>query len=110
MHPLVRDLYRRFLHVGRDYPQGLAFVRAKAREGFMLNAALSSEADVLHAVNTGRWWVKEMVGVIQFKKYRAMRQRYGGDGARVSAETLELEADRAIVEARRRAGKGAPGH
>jgi hypothetical protein len=28
---LVRDLYRRLLLVGRDYPRGLAFVRARAK-------------------------------------------------------------------------------
>ncbi len=27
MHPLVRDLYKRALLVGRDYPGGLASVR-----------------------------------------------------------------------------------
>jgi len=29
MHPLVRDLYKRFLLVGRDYPLGLNYVREK---------------------------------------------------------------------------------
>ena len=33
MHPLVRDLYKRFLIVGRDYPQGLPYVRAKVTSG-----------------------------------------------------------------------------
>lgn len=96
MHPLVRDLYKRFLHVGKDYPQGLAFVRAKAKEGFALNATLTTDAEILKAVNEGRWWVKEMVGVIQFKKYRAMRQRYGEGGAGVSAEALERAAAQAL--------------
>lgn len=89
MHPLVRDLYRRLLHVGKDYPQGLSFVREKAKQGIFMNASLTSDADILHAVNQGRWWAKEMVGVIQFKKYRAMRQRYGGADGGVSPEALE---------------------
>ena len=98
MHPLVRDLYKRFIHVGKDYPQGLTFVRAKAKEGFFLNAALTEDADILLAVNQGRWWVKEMIGVVQFKKYRAMRQRYGDGGAGVSAEALERAAAEALAK------------
>jgi hypothetical protein len=31
MHRLVRDLYQRFLTVGRDYPLGLPYVREKVR-------------------------------------------------------------------------------
>jgi hypothetical protein len=33
MHPLVRDLYKRFLVVGRNYPhpQGITYVREKVR-------------------------------------------------------------------------------
>lgn len=76
MHPLVRDLYRRFLWAGRDYPRGLPFVRARAKTAFFRNASLTGE-DIFFAVAKGRWWVKEMVGVIQLRKYRAMRSRYG---------------------------------
>ena len=97
MHVLVRDLYKRFIYTGRDYPQGLSFVRQKVKQGFYNNASLKSDSEILLAVNQGRWWVKEMIGVIQFKKYRAMRQRYGGSGATVSADTLERAADRALA-------------
>ena len=27
MHPLVRDLYKRAMYVGRDYPMGIDYVR-----------------------------------------------------------------------------------
>ena len=96
MHPLVRDLYKRFMHVGRDYPQGLSVVREKAKIGFMKKAHLREESEILFAVNEGRWWVKEMIGVIQFKKYRALRQRYGGGGGNTTAEELERIAERAL--------------
>ena len=77
MHPLVRDLYKRILLVGRDYPKGLGFVREKARAEFSKHAALTDEVDIKRAINYGRYMVKEMQGVIQLKKYRAMRKRYG---------------------------------
>ena len=31
MHPLVRDLYKKLLTVGRDYPAGLDHVRDRAK-------------------------------------------------------------------------------
>jgi len=85
MHRAVRDLYKRFLWVGRDYPLGLAFVRDKAKAAILNNRHLTSERDILTAVARGRWWVKELIGVVQLRKYRAMRQRYSagssGDAA-----------------------------
>jgi hypothetical protein len=78
MHPLVRDLYRRFLVVGRDYPLGLPYVRGKAKEAIQRNRSVTDEDELMRAVYKGRWWVKELVGVIQLKKYRAMRRSYGG--------------------------------
>lgn len=34
---MVRDLYKRLLLVGRDYPKGLDYVRARAKEAFLKN-------------------------------------------------------------------------
>ena len=89
MHPLVRDLYRRLLWVGRDYPKGLPFVRCKAKEGFRANAALTEERELLTAVHRGRWWVKELEGVVQLRKYRAMRRVYGGGPGDTAEDRLE---------------------
>jgi len=97
---LVRDLYRRFLFVGRDYPRGLDFVRARAKAAFFANARLEDDEAVLRAVAKGRWWVKELVGVVQLGKYRAMRARYGDTGAGADAR-VEQRWDE---EARRSGG------
>lgn len=78
MHPLVRDLYKRFLVVGRDYPGGMALVRAKAKEGILKNRLLTTELEIKRAVARGRWMVRELQGVVQLKKYREMRSRYNG--------------------------------
>lgn len=74
---LVRDLYRRFLLVGKDYPRGLPFVRERAKAAILQNASLTNEDEVMRAIAKGRWWVKEMIGVIQLKKYRTLRRTYG---------------------------------
>ena len=35
---------------------------------------------IMAAVARGRYFLKEMVGVIQLKKYRALKERYGDEG------------------------------
>jgi hypothetical protein len=77
MHRHVRNLYKRFLIVGRDYPGGLSTVREKAKAAFLANAGLDEER-VLYAVATGRRVVQDLAGVTQLAKYRAMRKRYPG--------------------------------
>ncbi len=52
----------------------------QARAAFLQNANLATEDELMRAVYKGRWWVKEMVGVIQLKKYRALRKRYNNEG------------------------------
>lgn len=79
MHPLVRDLYKRVLLVGRDYPLGLSYVREKARAEFAAKSRITDELELKKAVRDGRWRVKEMVAVIQLRKYRRLKQSYGGD-------------------------------
>jgi hypothetical protein len=104
MHPLVRDLYKRALIVGRDYPLGLDYVRRTwkpalrnpencpscyDKEG---SAIISSQCErELHkAVGKGRYMIREMIGVIQLKKYRAMKQRY--DDADKASDYVDLLA------------------
>jgi hypothetical protein len=111
MHPLVRDLYKRALHVGQDYPhpEGMAYVRR------IWKAAIQNEKNCpacypistsrLHtpecqkelkqAVARGRHMVREMIGVIQLKKYRTMKARYSSENQQ---QTLEQAMD--TLEAR----------
>lgn len=46
MHPLVRDLFKRFLYVGRDYPLPPPYVRDKAREAILKNKDLTDPREV----------------------------------------------------------------
>lgn len=95
MHPLVRDLYKRVIIVGRDYPTGWPHVQAVWKRALRESdncpswyptstnhdgkVAACDEEELLHAVNRGRLAVKEMIGVIQLKKYRSIKQRYDND-------------------------------
>ena len=74
MHPLVRDLYKRVLHVGRDYPTGLSHVRDVWKRAmrdpsncptcYVDPTSAQCQEEMYHAVNRGRFMVKEMIGVI----------------------------------------------
>jgi hypothetical protein len=102
MHPLVRDLYKRALLVGRDYPLGLEYVRRTWKKALRnpyncpscyvmmddgivvpdLSSSSSSssspkcERELRKAVGRGRFMVREMIGVIQIKKYRTLKKLY----------------------------------
>lgn len=76
MDPRVRDLYKRLITVGRDYPTGLSHVREKAKREFFKRANLHDGLEINRAINYGRHMVREMTGIIQFRKYRALKQRY----------------------------------
>mmetsp|Transcript_15029 Transcript_15029/g.17799 ORF Transcript_15029/g.17799 Transcript_15029/m.17799 type:complete len:146 (+) Transcript_15029:74-511(+) len=108
MHPLVRDLYKRALLVGTDYPhpRGLEYVREQWKRGLretIIPTSSSAAAqrrgtvdddeqqkqqgrEIQKAVGRGRYAIREMVGVIQLKKYRTMRRRYG-EGAELDVES-----------------------
>jgi hypothetical protein len=89
MDPRVRDLYKRFLLVGRDYPLGLSHVREKAKAAFFQNRDLADPVAVKKAVKRGRWMVREMVGVIQLKKYRTLNSRYTPEDLREKLRDIE---------------------
>jgi hypothetical protein len=106
MHPFVRDLYKRVIHIGRDYPTGLPHVRAVWKKAIQnpsncpscyntIDAASSPQCqeELFRAVNRGRFMVKEMIGVVQLKKFRAMKRRYDDDPS-VTEETLEQALQR----------------
>mmetsp|Transcript_46082 Transcript_46082/g.90844 ORF Transcript_46082/g.90844 Transcript_46082/m.90844 type:complete len:119 (+) Transcript_46082:74-430(+) len=76
MDPRVRDLYKRFILVGRDYPLGLPYVRDKVKQAFFANQRVTDDFEVKKCVAKGRWMVREMQAVMAMKKYRTLRKRY----------------------------------
>ncbi|RLN90918.1 hypothetical protein BBJ28_00000318 [Nothophytophthora sp. Chile5] len=89
MEPKVRDLYKRFLYVGRDYPLGLSYVREKAKTAFFQNRDLTDPVAIKKAIKRGRWMVRELIGVIQLKKYRTLNSRYTSEELRDKLRAIE---------------------
>ncbi|CAM9341037.1 unnamed protein product [Pylaiella littoralis] len=76
MHPLVRNLCKRFVLAARRHPSGEAWFKERAREALQRNALLSSEDDIKRAVARGRRAVRESDDFSRFSRFRAMRRRY----------------------------------
>lgn len=91
IHPLVRDLYKRILFVGRDYPLGLDYVRKEAKKYILMNSDIRDDRKLRQAVHFGRNQVKEMIGVIQLKKYRHLKASYTDSNEEEDKVDLELK-------------------
>jgi len=98
MHPLVRDLWKRVVWVGRDYPTGLEHVKAVWKPAmrnpencpswYRGTSGAGDQEELMRAVHKGRQAVKEMIGVIQLKKYRSLKKRYDDDNKEHLDETM----------------------
>ena len=86
MHPLVRDLYKRILHVGKDYPLGLEWVKSKAKPWFRQNKNITDEIDIRRCVALGRHQVRELRAVVGLKKYRYLKNTYYKEEEQVRKE------------------------
>jgi hypothetical protein len=104
MHPLVRDLYKRALVVGKDYPRGLNYVRETWKKAlhdpdncpscYPLTSTIDDpqrvvdcEKEIRKAVGKGRYMIREMTGVIQLKKYRTLKKRYDNNYSNLEMDT-----------------------
>ena len=76
MHPLVRNLCKRFILAARRHPSGEVWYKDKVREALQRNALLSSDEDIKRAVARGRRLVRDTEEFSKFSRYRAMRRRY----------------------------------
>ena len=54
-------------------------MRERAKAEFGKRAALTDDVQIKRAIAYGRYMVKEMIGVVQLKKYRTMKKRYVPD-------------------------------
>ncbi len=92
MDPRVRDLYKRFLYVGRDYPLGLPYVREKVKDAFFKTRHLKDPIEIKKAVKKGRYIVRELIGVIQLKKYRTLNNRYTSEELQDALRNIRANA------------------
>lgn len=81
MHPLVRDLCKRFVLVARRHPSGERYVKERAMAALRRNTGLTDEVEIKRAVARGRRAVREAEDFAKFCKYRVLCKRYVAPGA-----------------------------
>ncbi|XP_044748181.1 electron transfer flavoprotein regulatory factor 1 [Coccinella septempunctata] len=72
----VIDLYKRLLHLGKDYPSGYALFRSKLHNVFLKNSKESDPEKIERMIEHGEYVIKELEALYMLKKYRTLKSRY----------------------------------
>ena len=77
----VKQLYRVFLHYGKDWPGsgGQDEFRRRLKIAFMKNKDVTSPEEIEKLIGRGEYVVKEIEALYRLKKYRAMKRNYYRD-------------------------------
>lgn len=77
----VKDLYRTFLHYGKDWPgSGVQDeFRKRLKIAFKKNEHVTSPEEIEKLIQRGEYVVKEIDALYRLKKYRAMKRNYYQD-------------------------------
>lgn len=76
MDPKIRELYKRFAFIAKDYPAGKANMMAKVKKAFFTNAHLQNDVEIKKAIAKGRYYAREIVAINQLHKYRHLKKSY----------------------------------
>jgi hypothetical protein len=76
MDPKVRELYKRFVFVARDYPAGRQAMMPRVKQAFLANAQLQQEIEIKKAIAKGRYYAREVAAINQLHKYRHLKKTY----------------------------------
>lgn len=80
MDPRIRQLYKRLIFLGRDYPRGLTDARNKLQSAF--KRPLAENTSLEQALGRGEYVARELEALVFLAKYRALFKRYGEGDAR----------------------------
>lgn len=72
----VIQLYKTFIHLGKDYPKGFDYFHERVRNAFLKNAQVTDPVKVEQLIKHGEFVVKEIEALYMLKKYRTLKQRY----------------------------------
>ncbi|KAJ8006733.1 hypothetical protein DPEC_G00110270 [Dallia pectoralis] len=73
-------LYKNLLFLGREYPKGADYFRARLKCAFIKNKDVTDPSEIKTLVNRGEFVIKELEALYFLRKYRAMKKRYYEDG------------------------------
>ncbi|XP_076334188.1 electron transfer flavoprotein regulatory factor 1-like [Tachypleus tridentatus] len=72
----VIQLYKNLLYLGRDYPKGYDYFRARLKAAFMKNKEVTEPAQLEVLLARGQYIIKELEALYMLKKYRTLKKRY----------------------------------
>eukprot|EP01088_Endostelium_zonatum_P012732 TRINITY_DN269_c0_g1_i1.p2 TRINITY_DN269_c0_g1~~TRINITY_DN269_c0_g1_i1.p2 ORF type:complete len:107 (-),score=24.09 TRINITY_DN269_c0_g1_i1:166-486(-) len=72
----TKDLYKRMLFAGRDYPQGITVFRTGLKKAFLANKNEQDPAKIENALARGEYVLKEILALNSLHKYRSLRRAY----------------------------------
>jgi Complex 1 protein (LYR family). len=67
------------LHLGREYPQGFDFFKARLKRAFMKNQEVTDQEKIEVLIAHGNYVVKELEALYMLRKYRTLKRRYYSD-------------------------------
>lgn len=67
------------LYLGKDYPKGFDYFRAKLKAAFMKNRNVKNPQEIEILLARGEYVVKELESLYMLRKYRTLKQRYYKD-------------------------------
>ena len=70
------SFFLQLLHLGKDYPKGYDYFRAKLKNAFMKNRDLQEPKNIELMIARGNYVVKELEALYMLRKYRTLKKRY----------------------------------
>jgi len=64
------------LHIGKDYPAGYDYFRARLKATFLQNKSVDDPEMIRVLVARGKYVMKELEAMYRLRKYRTLKQRY----------------------------------
>lgn len=69
-------MYKNLLYLGREYPQGSEYFRARLKAAFMKNKDVTDPEKIKKLVAKGDFVIKELEAMYFLRKYRTLKKRY----------------------------------
>ncbi|XP_053107414.1 electron transfer flavoprotein regulatory factor 1 [Hemicordylus capensis] len=75
----VLNLYKNLLYLGKEYPKGADYFRARLKAAFLKNKDERDPEKIKQLISRGEFVMKELEALYFLRKYRALKQRYYED-------------------------------
>ena len=75
-HWYLRMISIQILYLAKDWPEGYAALRDRAKRSFLINRQETDARKIEQLIERAEFVVKEVEALYSLKKYRTMKKRY----------------------------------